>query len=188
MKGIIAFIVLGLISALFWTTHLYAAPAPEGFVGLPWGASRNQIMEKMNAQGWIKLSGRSPDEAIFKGSFDGNACELHFVMAGNSLVKGYATPIARFPVRDNSATRYVYESIVRHLTEKYGPQTDGGEGPGIAMTVWEFGDGVTTDKYKIEVMFNKEGTWFSDVDGEYTYIQVDYTALTLSERLKKQNL
>lgn len=188
MKRIIAFIVLGLISALFWTTPLYSAPVPEGFVGLPWGASRNQIMEKMNAHGWIKLSGRSPDEAIFKGAFDGNACELHFVMAGNSLVKGYATPIARFPVRDKAATRYVYESIVKHLKEKYGPQTDRWEGPEIAMTVWEFGDGVTTDKYKIEVMFNKEGTWFSDVDGEYTSIQVDYMAITLSERLKKQNL
>lgn len=188
MKQKYIFSALATIFLLAWTTPLYAASAPAGFVGIPWGASRNQIMEKMNAQGWIKLSGRSPDEAIFKGAFDGNACELHFVMAGNSLVKGYATPIARFPVRDKAATRYVYESIVKHLKEKYGPQTDGGEGPGIAMTVWEFGDGVTTDKYKIEVMFNKEGAWFSDVDGEHTYIQVDYTAITLGERLKNQNL
>jgi hypothetical protein len=136
----------------------------------------------------MKLTGSSFDEAIFRGAFDGNACELHFVMASNSLVKAYAMPIARFPVRNVAATRYAYESIVKHLREKYGPPTDEGEGPGIAMTIWEFGDGVTTDKYKIQVMFNKEGTWFSDVDGKYTYIQVDYTAVTLGERLKNQNL
>lgn len=176
------------VCLLLSAVSVYAAPYPEGFVGVPWGASRSEIAQKMNEMGWMKLTGRNPDEVIYKGAFDGNPCELRFVMAGNSLVEGYAMPIARLPVRNVTATKYTYESIVKHLKEKYGPPTDAGEGPYRAVTTWEFGDGATADKYRIQVMFDKEGTWFSDVDGLHTYIRVDYTAVSLGERLKKSQL
>jgi len=188
MKNKWVLLVVFTVCLLLWPQSLFAAPTPEGFVGVPWGSSRSQIVQTMDQQGWVKLTGRNPDEVVFRGAFDGNPCELHFVMAGNSLVKGYAMPIARFPVRNVSAAKYVYESITKHLNGKYGPPTDGGEGPYAAMAIWEFGNGATADKCKIEVMFNKEGTWFSDVQGEHVYIQVTYTAISLGERLKNQGL
>jgi len=193
MKSRISFLLAILLLLLCFTVSAYAAPSPEGFVGVPWGASRAQVKQIMIERGWIRCTDSSPNEEVFKGAFDGMVCDLHFVMAGNFFVEGYADPLARRPIRYSGATTSAYEATVKHLTEKYGvPQNKGvpdyhGFTQGTAIT-WEFGDGVTADKYAIRIIINSEGTWFADVDGKQTYFDVVYEAISLRERLKNNNI
>ena len=191
-KVSILVIVFSLILMCF-NVSAYATPSPEGFVGVTWGASRAQIKQIMSERGWIRCTNAPLTEEVFKGAFDGRTCDLHFVMVGDSFVEGYANPLARLPIRNIWATRSAYESTVKHLTEKYGSLQKPGvpdchdftEGTAI---IWEFGDGVTVDKYAIRTIINNDGTWFADADGKQTYFDVVYEAISLRERLKNQNI
>ena len=186
-------LLFGILLLMCFTVSAYAAAAPEGFVGVIWGASRSQVKQMMLERGWTRYTDSSPNEEVFKGAFDGMAGDIHFLMAGDSFVEGYADPLARLPVRNMGATRSAYAATVKHLTEKYGtPQKVGvpdyhGFTQGNAV-IWEFGDGVTNDRYTIRVIINSEGTWFSDVEGKQTYFDVVYEAISLRERLKNQNI
>jgi hypothetical protein len=193
MKRIILRCLFATICVIFWASTLYAAPAPEGFVGVPWGATRAQVKQIMSERGWIRCTDSSPNQEVFKGAFDGMACDLHFVMAGNSFVEGYADPLARLPIRHLGATQNAYESTVKRLTEKYGPPQKAGDFDAYASTwgpasTWEFSDGITADKYRIRVIINTEGTWFADVNGKHTYFSVVYEAISLRDRLKNRDI
>lgn len=192
MKRVGLSCVLAIICVILLTTTLYAAPAPEGFVGVPWGATRAQLKQIMSERGWIRCTNSPPTQEVFKGSFDGMACDLHFVMVGNSFVEGYADPLARFPLRNFGVTKNAYESTVKRLTEKYGPpqktEPDAYASTWGPATTWEIGDGVISDKYRIRVILNRDGTWFSDVNGEHTYFCVVYEAISLRDRLKNRDI
>ena len=193
MKYFHAIFMFLVICLLLGTSVISAAPIPEGFVGVPWGSSQAQIRQMMGERNWIKLTTSNPNEEVFKGSFDGKPCELHFVMLGNSFVEGYAFPLARLPMKNINFIKQEYESTVKDLMEKYGqPQQTGivdsykiTYGP---TTTWEFVDGVTFEKYTIRVIQMKEGIWFSDTDGEQLYFIAVYEAVSLRDRLKNKDL
>lgn len=195
MKRLYGLCLLLTFCCLLWAAPLQAA-SPEGFVGVPWGASRAQVKQLMSERGWLQHANSHADEEAFKGAFDGHEGDLHFAMAGNAFVEGSAIPLARFPTRAFASTKHAYEATVQHLSQKYGPPTKTGfdsfsVGHMLVWgqtTSWEFGDGITADQYRIRVILNSEGTWFSDVDGQHTYFAVIYEAVSLRERLKKQNI
>lgn len=179
-------------------SNALAASSPEGFVGVPWGASRSQVKQLMNERGWERCTDSPQTEEVFKGSFNGLSGDLHFVIVGNALVEGAADPLARYPLRNSTATQREYERTIKSLTEKYGPpqktEVNGMSYSGNNVVawgptaVWEFGDGVTTDKYEISVTFNSEGTNFFGMAGKQTYFVVVYKAISLRERLKNKEL
>ncbi len=183
--------VLAILCLVFLVPSLQAAPLPEGFVGVPWGSSRARVQQILGERGWVRVNQSSPDQEVYKGSFDGMAAQLHFRLVNNSFVEGYTFALAR--MLQLQWTQASYNTTVGHLAEKYGPPHRRERGYYQAalgpMTAWEFVDGATQDKYSIQVVLSEDGTWFSDLDSKkYYYYMVVYRADSLSERLKRSAL
>ncbi len=174
-------IVLSLVFLMYSTS--YAAPAPEGFVGVPWGATRAQVKQTMSERGWMRLTTDSPASEAFRGAFNGMPGQLEFVFAGESFVEGKADLLARVPERNISFTAKKYEETVKILTEKYGPPNDG-------EACWKIVDDNTGDKYTITVLFFGIG-FYDTMDGmreKHTSFSVTYTAESLKKRLRNQGI
>jgi len=160
-----------------------ASPVPEGFVGVPWGASRAQVVRIMSERGWQRLNGAAPTQEAFNGAFNGMPGQLTFVFAGESFVEGRAELLARVPERSMAFTAKKYEETVKDLTEKYGQSNNG-------SSCWKITDTTTGDEYSIFALYLGMG-FYDTVDGmkeKHTSFSVTYTADSLRKRLSKQGI
>jgi hypothetical protein len=99
----------------------YAAPPTvDGFVGVPWGASRQQVASVMVEKGYALLQQRE-DGVLdrYQGTFADYPAELVFLYTKNVFYYGSAELL---PARDKGmdvAMKYYYE-MAQLLTAKYG--------------------------------------------------------------------
>lgn len=59
-----------------------AGAVPDGFIGVPWGASTEQIVKVMNERGYRQLTGTTTGKLAFKGAFAGAPCKLFLFCVG----------------------------------------------------------------------------------------------------------
>lgn len=187
-------LALFVMSVVTFSGIAQADTVPDGFIGVPWGASIEQIIKTMNERGYQQLTesplvgGLPPGELVFRGAFAGTPCQLTFKLVANSFYSAEAMGCARsdHPVMPQDT----YRQIVNELSEKFGPPQEhwskneinnGIEIP-YEKTAWGLVDSKTSDKYSIEVDFT--GTWFTDTEGVQYAIFIDYRADSLGKRLK----
>lgn len=117
-KIISTVIILGLLLVL--QTAGQAAPAVDGFMGVPWGANHEQVQKAMEARGFTLLEQRS-DGIIdkYRGTFTGKPAELSFQFENNVFFEGEA---AFLDVKGAQETvvRLSYLEMKQLLTAKYG--------------------------------------------------------------------
>ena len=87
---VIVFTLLA-VSVVMFSGIAPAGEVPDGFIGIPWGASRDQIIKTMNERGYRQLTGTGPGQLAFRGAFAGTSCELVFSLTASSFTSGSAT-------------------------------------------------------------------------------------------------
>ena len=194
MKMLYLVTVLALLSVVLFSGIAQAGAVPEGFMGVPWGASKAQVIKAMSEQGCQQITHpqfSSPDTLVFNGSFAGASCPIiYFSFIRNSFYEGKANYCNKSP--NPAWPQVTYKNIVDMLSEKYGPPTnrssetertnDGKEHP-LLSTIWNFVDNRSSDKYFIIVSCHVG--WFRDTTGDQYMVDVYYRASSLEERLKK---
>jgi len=190
MKNKVAILVI-LFSLLLMCLAVpaYAAQVPDGFAGVPWGASRAQVKQILSERGW-KMVNDEPQRVASKGSFNGINAQLTFSFEGNGLVGGTVIMGVQ-PIKNISASAYAYKNLVESLTKKYGPPSGTSEDNLTANSGWSFVDTDTKDEYTILAMFTKYSS-FMDPDypanAELVGVTVCYSASSLAKRLKDKGL
>jgi len=164
------------------------AAVPDGFAGVPWGATTMQIQQSMAERGWRSRPSSSPNTMGFEGSFAESNCIIWFTLEGNSLVRGSASFCALFP--NLKTTALFYDKAVSQLTEKYGQPNEKQDvlPAGGAYVRWNFNDGATSDEYTITARLDSDGVWTTNRPGKSMYFDVYYEAVSLSKRLKKSQI
>ena len=97
-------------------------PAVDGFIGVPWGASKAQVQSAMAKKGFTPI--KQGDELYdkYKGTFAGHPAELEFWYAENVFYHGEAALLdSRVPEKFGDVTLVTYQQMVRVFEAKYGP-------------------------------------------------------------------
>lgn len=187
---LVAVLALLTVSVVMFSGIAQAGAVPDGFAGIPWGASKDQIIKTMNERGYRQYTGTAPGQLEFKGAFAGAHCDLIFLLIANSFYWGSANSCDRFPYP--MPPQETYRRMVEMLSEKFGPPqrrresitgktNDGREYPDWSAT-WNLVDSRTSDKYSITVYFHV--TWFVDTTGDQYVVDINYSADSLEKRLK----
>jgi hypothetical protein len=126
MKRFFAITVPLSLCLLFWFMPLHAAPAVDGFAGVPWGASKKQVQKVMKAKGYAFLEEQtegSRHTEKYKGAFAGEPADLIFRFKNNVFWRGYADILAVAETDDRYYLMTVLDSIKPLIAAKYGPVT-----------------------------------------------------------------
>jgi hypothetical protein len=129
-----AVIMLGLLLGLQATG--FAAPQVNGFLGVPWGSSSQQVAAEMAKNSFTLLDQRD-FVAVYQGTFAGRPAEIEFFFYENFFYKGRAEftdtrrvwrgvsdPDARANL--DGILRPSYMDLKRLYVAKYGSGEDGG--------------------------------------------------------------
>ncbi|MBP2653826.1 MAG: hypothetical protein H6Q73_1395 [Firmicutes bacterium] len=109
------FVLVILISILI-SLPVYAAPTVDGFVGVPWGASSEQIDQTMQEKGF-SLSSASSTMRSYNGIFAGEARVLKFRLSNNKFYEGY---VCLGTANNNTGVQRLANEWTYKLNEKYG--------------------------------------------------------------------
>jgi hypothetical protein len=103
------------VSVIMFSGIARAGEVPDGFMGIPWGASRDQIIKTMSEQGYQQSTyDVKPNRLDFKGDFAGVPClHLYFYLSANSFYEGSASGCARSHA--HWFTQKCYEQIFNKL-------------------------------------------------------------------------
>ena len=177
-----------------------AGEVPDGFAGIPWGASRNQIIKAMNERGCQQITNNNPETLEFhKGNFAGVTCSrLYFNLRENSLYEGSAYGCARSEYHE--FTQDKFNQIVKMLSGKYGPPKRGSEirrgedtvnknyCAGLKLTFdfadWDLVDS-RSNKYSIRMM-KVDSTFYTFDGSERDACRMDFSISYSAESLKQQ--
>lgn len=161
---------------------------PEGFVGVPWGASRDQVIKIMRERGYRSLGtgGIGGSGAVvlnFRGEFTTVPCSLSFILIDDSFYEGEAMFYRPDMPQPNKTLQTTFDNIDGMLSEKYGPpreresssykDKEGIDRPSKS-TFWYLVDNKSSDIYTVQVMLDY-------------YVTVYYRACSLETRLKNKN-
>jgi len=123
--GLAALIVLaGAASIVASSGSAHAAPVPDGFLGVPWGASPEDVEKAMAERHHAKDPDSKPDRYIYVGSFAGERAYLIFSFINGKLFEGGANLIDVF--RDAGEGDYRglvdlrFRTLEESLVQKYG--------------------------------------------------------------------
>jgi tetratricopeptide (TPR) repeat protein len=183
------------VKSLINKLEYMAIPVPEiakGFMGIPWGASQEQITEAMTGQGYQRKSNSTSNCLVFWGDFIGAPFEVSLLLKDGSFYSAHILALIR------SASPQVayatFEQKFNELSEGYGqPKShvskQGRLNSGVKYTdeiaVWSPVDERTSDEYAIVLHFFV--SWFTDREGDQYIVDMDNIALSLQERLDKKD-
>ena len=183
---LIAVLALLSVSVVTFSGIVQAGTVPDGFMGVPWGANKAQVIKTMSEQGYQQLTcvQAGIDDLCFQGVFAEASCVLEFSFTGNSFYEGRARHCNRSESPD--WPQLTFKNIVDMLSEKYGPPTKRGSemepgGYPRSSAVWHLVDNRSSDKYLIVVKCELRGF----ITGAQYVVDVFYGASSLEERLKK---
>ena len=203
MKISIMFCLFFLVLSIF-SVSVYATPVvPDGFVGILWGANREQIIKTMSDRGFTEQgtttwAGRAPSTLVFRGVFDGVPCQLVFGLRNNALDNGGASELGLFT--SPGQLEGLYKRMVSRVSEKYGPpqfdkkdeyKDDNGKiFEREWRAKWELIDNESSDKYVIQISLEIPGAiYYSNAPNPNKpepSVTLSYIAVSLGERLQKK--
>ncbi|MBU4246192.1 MAG: hypothetical protein KKE71_04025 [Nanoarchaeota archaeon] len=202
--SVVIFALLSMSVVMFSCTA-QAGEVPDGFIGIPWGASKAQIIKTMNERGCQQRTSEQSNELVFlNGDFAGVPCySLSFYLIGNSFYSGWAQGCQWSPY--HGVTQGCFKWVIKMLSEKYGsPQirepskVEGKDVRGWAeckksgyptdYAQWDFVDS-RSDKYSISITLDV--SFLVDMTEKEQPCRIDfyviYSADSLGKRLEKKN-
>lgn len=115
MKGKVSVLVMlfSLVLVSF-TVQAYAAPPVDGFMGVSWGAGRDQVAKVMADKGFVLYKELvNPTGDVYRGTFSGHPALLEFTFENNVFYSG--------SVYFMEAENQVFGEMMGLLKTKYGP-------------------------------------------------------------------
>jgi hypothetical protein len=151
----LAFVLIAIwVWVLFLPVPIYAAPAPDGFAGVPWGTTQEQVINMMRERGWREAE--EQDGKTFYGDFAGFPSKVFFEFTANAMTGG----TAQIEIATNGYhSKIRFDEAYKLLSEKYG-QTDikvmhnedrRSTMPNYYNAEWNIVDDVSSDKYSIRL-------------------------------------
>jgi len=197
-------VILFSLVLMCFTVSAYAAPSVEGFMGVPWGASRQQVEAAMAEQGFEKLAKPEfcssfpqdprcdPNLLRYSGQFAGEQAEVNCSIQNKAMVKGWVS-IKSFVPFNLTGQMYSYTRIRGLLTQKYGPPTSDSPGEFTADARWLLTSGEAGgDQVEIQIIIAKAfKTGYTSTGtpvGQPGWIEIHYINRSLQERLLNSNL
>ena len=185
MSRLVLFTVMILCLLFVMQSVGYAGVAPEGFVGVLWGASSEQINKTMRERGYKKIESNNPDILRFFGTFGSQPCDLSFNLSMNSFYQGTAYCSQN---EQHATTKWFFELEVKKLSEKYGPPDEQDTRKVEKCTdvcdwaMWDHLYDNNSNKYSIQAL-----VWrFDTLGGKKSHYTIEYKNESLSEQLKKK--
>ena len=181
----------------------YSVALPDGLAGVPWGATREQVMKIMTEKGFtqenvhpLSAGNRPLTGFVFYGSFANRTCYLDFTFKGNAFYSGSVIVKSYYPQQVLEA----YNHFVKLLTDKYGmPEREkcikmtGGPNAGTCGSQdalnWSFVDRASSDVYTITARAAVPQAVYLDLPNTPIYhFELRYTAESLGKRLKEDGI
>jgi ankyrin repeat protein len=168
------------VKSLINKLEYMAIPVPEiakGFMGIPWGANPEQIIEAMNGQGY-QLKSQSENSITF-ANLAGGPLRHTFLTKDNALYHVETNALVRSG--NPQVARAVFRQKYDELSEKYGPPQahnskinkapiDGHDIPFEAAT-WKIIDSRTSITYYISLVYDV-GWWTDTGSGDQYMVNV----------------
>ncbi len=157
---------------------------PDGFCGVPWGATKQQIDNIMKEKGFSSLNSKIPGRPSYDGTFsDYPAAELHFDVRHNIFFAGYAEICPARPGYHPDCVLPCSEDMVKKFTEKYGQPSRIEKSLEInTFHIWEnLQDASSSDNIAIRVWTRIPNSLNAG------FVRIVYTNNRLSERLKQKD-
>ena len=203
-KVSILVIIFFLVLMSFTVSVSAAPPAVEGFMGVPWGASRQQVEAAMAEQGFEKLARPEfcssfpqdprcdPTLLRYSGQFAGEQAEINYSFQNKAMVKGWVS-IKSFVPFNLTGQMDSYTRIRGLLTQKYGLPTSDSPGEFTADARWLLTSGdAGGDQVEIQIIIAKAfKTGYTSTGtpvGQPGWIEIHYINRSLQERLLNSNL
>jgi len=120
MKAFYLFIVLAMVAVLIvvFSSMAQAQAVPDGFAGIPWGASRTTVEKAMAERYYPKDSTSKADVYIYNGEFAGYKGDLIFRFINNKFYEGNALFLWHEP--NNWRIDQYFRELEVQLIKKYG--------------------------------------------------------------------
>jgi hypothetical protein len=134
------------VSVVMFSGVAWADGTCEGFVGVPWGASKEQVQAAMANKGFPLIEHWTSDCDVYRGTFAGYPAELKFFFEKNVFYSGRAEFLDRTSTEPQQAG-LVYEEIKRLFQAKYG------------LYNYELCTGTGCDKARAHDDYNRFCTW-----------------------------
>jgi len=208
--GMIMVLCLLLVTQM---TGYATPPAVEGFMGVPWGANRQQVEAVMVRHGYAKIprpdfcsdptyarnSVCSPDLAIYDGSYADERAELQYLFLNNAFYAGQAEMAAINGPKLTAYQAAIFPKIKELLIAKYGQPDEEFQKPAErqstysaiigaqARALWRLNAGEAGgDEVELSI-YKQEGTGgnWGMLPG---YVKVYYNNRSLEQKLKNSNL
>ncbi|MFH1615687.1 MAG: hypothetical protein ABIG61_11475 [Planctomycetota bacterium] len=139
------FALLAVSIVMFSGIARAGAATVDGFVGVPWGASKQQVAKAMAQQGFTlvdEIKGAYGEYGVYRGTFVDQPADLAFQFGKNGLCAGQADLLG---VRDKDLfiAKIVYRDIKRLLVTKYGPPDHADDSPVVGsygeaiISIWQ---------------------------------------------------
>ena len=188
---IIVLVLLAVSDAIF-SGIVRADEVPDGFAGIPWGASRATVEKAMAERYYPKDSDSKADVYIYQGEFAGYKAWLIFRFTNNKVYEGAALFLWHEASRD-LIDRYFNEFEVQ-LIKKYGNprllyRAEGGEDWKPWNDEWEIINSNTTIHLVLSKQYEYKDHNPRSMPREVTgNVQISYTNKTLKqEEMKRAN-
>ncbi len=128
--GLAALIAVAAAAVVTFSGSVRAAPVPEGFLGVPWGASPDDVEKAMAERHYARDPGSSkPDRYVYVGSFAGERAWVIFNFINGKLFEGGANLIDVFrDAREGDFRGLVdqrFQALEESLVQKYGKPSYG---------------------------------------------------------------
>lgn len=154
MRKILSAVILLCLLLAGLPSAAYAAPGPDGFANITWGASGSQVDAVMKAQGFGVDSQFTFDGVkSYRGKLDGTSGRLEFDFEKDTFYRGVFVHFAEFGVSAAKAVASVYKEKIE---SKYGPAKPGNSTYAYGTaSIWE---GIqspgTSDMVRVELIVN----------------------------------
>ncbi len=187
-------IITVIVLCLIMVTHSYAAhaaPGPDGFAGVPWEASQQQVAQAMAAQGFSEFNNSfSPQKdgsiiVSYQGDLDGVAGIYYFAFLNGAF---YGGTFGFLTGDGGDSERDTYTKFLSIIQSKYGVSTRTGQAnPNGAYNVW---DGLqaqgSSDKIQIYLEYTAQNSRCGSQRCS-SHFMLAYTNQSLQHRLEARN-
>ncbi len=180
-----------LIVAVCTCGAAYADGVPAGVAGVPWGASKPEVMHMMRDKGFaehvapeLQAETGGRDVLEFDGFFDDQNCHYIFMFKNGQMTGG---DVAFIRYSQTAATA-LYDHFTPMLAEKYGhyqARTEEVSG-NFPYAVWALHDPASGDEYTITTFIDHYYFEGPSLDTRVYSFVITYIANSLDKRAKPE--
>ncbi len=123
---IISFTCIFIFLTIFFVQSIWAQQgrsSADGFVGVPWGSTREQTKSILQKKGYSLITNKAPfwaDADLYRGSFADQTADLYFHYGGTDYFSSGQAYLVGFKGQGTDIALVGYYTVVKLIKAKYG--------------------------------------------------------------------